>query len=125
MEALRILLVEDEPPLLALLKRYLERNGHSVIACGSAEAARVEILAGDWEPNVLIADETLPGEAGSVLATSLLVEYPGLVCILCSGYPLSIDRMPESVRPRVAILAKPYLPQMLESAIGEVLRARG
>ena len=125
MEALRILLVEDELALLTLLKRYLERNGHSVIACGSAEAAGAAIRDGAWAPQVLIADETLPGDSGSVLATALLSEYPELVCVLCSGYPLSTDRLPEPLRPRVTILAKPYLPAMLEGAIGQVLKAPG
>ncbi len=122
MEALRILLVEDEKALLVLLKRYLERNGHSVIACGSAEEATAAVASGEWTPQVLVADETLPGEAGSSLASGMLGASRELVCVLCSGYSLSIDVLPEGVRSRVGILAKPYLPQMLEAAIEEVLK---
>lgn len=119
-EPVRLLLVDDEKALLGLLKRHLERVGYSVVACLSAELA-VEALADPaWQPDILVADETLPGETGTALAITLLGRDPRLMALLCSGYPLSIEALPEPLRARVAILQKPYMPAMLEQAIEEL-----
>ena len=125
MPPLRILLVDDEAPLLALLKRHLERGGHSVAACISAELALDAIESPDCRPDLLITDETLPGLSGAALAAKLLARFPLLVCLLCSGYPLSIAALPIAVRSRAAILQKPFLPAMLDSAIQELLARQG
>ena len=120
-EPVRLLLVDDEKALLGLLKRHLERVGYSVVACLSAELA-IEAL-GDpaWQPDILVADETLPGESGTALAIKLLERDPRLVALLCSGYPLSLESLPAPLRARAAILQKPYMPAMLEEAIRDLL----
>jgi DNA-binding response OmpR family regulator len=127
MNGLRILLVDDEKMLLALLRRHLERAGYSVVGALSAELA-LEAIATPaepgWAPDVLIADETLPGESGTSLAVALLERNPRLVCLLSSGYPLTLDAVPEALRPRAAILQKPFQPPALEAAIGAVLASR-
>ena len=127
MTSLRILLVDDEKALLALLKRHLERSGHSVVDALSSELARSALSGapdtGAWQPDILIADETLPGDPGSLLAQQLLERFPAMLCLLCSGYPLTIDILPEALRPRAAILQKPYMPAALERAITELLAA--
>ena len=61
---MRIFLVEDEPALLALVGRQLERDGHAVTRCGSAEEARAAIAAGAAWADVRVVDETLPRECG-------------------------------------------------------------
>jgi DNA-binding NtrC family response regulator len=113
----RIFLVEDEPALLALVGRQLERDGHAVTRCGSAEEAREAIAAGAAWPDVLVVDETLPGESGSAMAGDWLTKVTGMGCVLCSGYPLSLDLLPEPARGRAVILQKPYLPAMLREAL--------
>lgn len=124
MAALRILLVDDEAPLLALLARHLERSGHAVVTALSAESALQSLETTGWQPQMLIADETLAGLPGSALAALLLARFPQLVCLLCSGYPLAIDTLPEAVRSRAAILQKPFTPEMLDRAIIDLLAAK-
>ena len=114
---MRIFLVEDEPALLALVGRQLERDGHEVTRCGSAEEARAAVTSGVAWPEVLVVDETLPGESGSALAGDWLCRQAGMSCVLSSGYPLSLDLLPEAARGRTVILQKPYLPAMLREAI--------
>ncbi|MEI9813792.1 MAG: hypothetical protein WDO18_14605 [Acidobacteriota bacterium] len=41
----RILLVDDEATLITLLQRYLQRLGHSVTTCTSAQAALDEFAS--------------------------------------------------------------------------------
>ena len=116
----RILLVEDEGALLALIKRHLERSGHTVVASMSAEAAEEELAAGAWAPELLITDQTLPGETGAMLAARLVGRFPLLYCLVCSGYPLSPDEIPGVDRSRLGILQKPYSPAGLDQAIAEL-----
>jgi DNA-binding NtrC family response regulator len=118
---LRILLVDDEASLLTLLKRHLERGGYSVVACLSAEQAAAAVEGTDWQPEILVTDETLPGISGTALAAGLLDRFPRLLTLLCSGYPMSMAALPPALRGRAAILPKPFLPAMLEDAIAELL----
>jgi DNA-binding NtrC family response regulator len=117
MEGLRILLVDDEPSLLRLLQRHLQRGGHQVLAADSAEAALEQLQEGQRGPDVLITDEVLPGMAGTELAKALLHRHPESACLLCSGYPISLDGFTAAERERVTILQKPYLPEELDAAV--------
>ena len=58
----KILLIEDSPTDTAVLTQILERNGHEVLACSSAEdgleAARRE------QPALVLMDVVLPGMNG-------------------------------------------------------------
>ena len=55
-----LLLVDDEPTLLQLLRRYLERKGYTVETCDSAEAALVVFDADPQRFDMVITDLTLP-----------------------------------------------------------------
>lgn len=121
---LRILLVDDEASLLTLLKRHLEREGHSVVACLSAEQALAAVHGPDWHPELLITDETLPGISGTALAAALVERHPRLRTLLCSGYPLSLQALPSALRPCAAILQKPFMPAMLDRAIVDLLATK-
>jgi DNA-binding response OmpR family regulator len=126
MSDVRILLVDDESALLALLARHLERSGYVVLPCLSAEAALDAVGAADWRPDLLITDQTLPGMPGSTLAASLLERFPELLGLICSGYPISPDDLPRSLGTRFSILHKPYLPEVLERSVRELVeRSRG
>jgi CheY-like chemotaxis protein len=57
-----VLVVDDEPDALGLLKTILELRGARVKAVGSAEAAWGE-LEGEW-PDLLVCDIGMPGEDG-------------------------------------------------------------
>lgn len=116
-DGLRILLVDDEKPLLSLLQRHLERSGYEVRACLDAEVALVTALESGWVPDLLITDEILPGQTGTDLARKLLAKVSSIRCLLCSGYPLSLEAFAPEFQSRVRVLQKPYLPAMLEAEI--------
>jgi CheY-like chemotaxis protein len=62
LKGMSVLVVDDEPDALGLLKTLLEMKGARVTAVGSAEAAWGE-LEGDW-PDLLLCDIGMPGEDG-------------------------------------------------------------
>lgn len=121
MSPVRILLVDDEQMLLSLLKRHLVRAGFDVVDATSAEAALDAVDEREWTPDLLIADETLPGQSGTALACLLLERFPRMCCLLCSGYPLTLDAIAVPQRGRAAILQKPYMPAALEAAVAHIL----
>ena len=62
LKGMSVLVVDDEPDALGLLKTMLEMKGARVTAVCSAEAAWGE-LEGDW-PDLLLCDIGMPGEDG-------------------------------------------------------------
>jgi CheY-like chemotaxis protein len=109
----RILLVDDEPLVLTLLQRFLERQGHHVTICDSAESALD--AATQQGCDLLVTDLTLPGMNGDELVTRLRATHADLPAIVASGYPY------EPTQPRIRFLQKPFLPQMLAETIADLL----
>ncbi len=108
---IRLLLVDDEPGLLDLLKKYLERLGYDVDARGSSEEA---LEAFDQDPAryaLVMTDLTLPGISGEQMLEQMRARVPKLRAIISSGYPYH----PRSGQ--TGFLLKPYAPKMLAELI--------
>jgi DNA-binding response OmpR family regulator len=87
----RVLVVDDEPELRALLAEYLGRQGFSVRA--AADAAEARALVAQEAPPVAILDIHMPGENGLSLARWLREAHPrtGIVMLTTAGEP--VDRI--------------------------------
>ena len=112
----KILIVDDEPTLLTLLTRFLQRQGHEVTACESADAALREFRARPDEFALAISDLTLPDIKGADLIAQLRSIKPGLPALITSGYPY------EPQLPGVGFLQKPFMPQALAQALEKLLK---
>ena len=113
----RLLLVEDEPALAGLLKKYLERLGYQVDACAQADEALALLDAHPEDYALLITDLSLPDMSGDELMRQSRLRAPHLRAIIASGYPYE---------PRVAgveFLQKPFLPNLLAQAVERALKA--
>ena len=121
----RLLVVDDEPALADLLRRYLERLGYFVEICASAEQALAladGVTPGDGNTpafNLVITDLTLDGINGEELIDQLRTRIPDLPAILVSGYP----HVPRSRN--VEFLQKPFLPKMLAELLVQKLGESG
>ena len=122
MDSFRVLLVDDEPPLLRLMQTYLKKLGYSVEGCPNAGAAIQEFDRNSGAFDLLVADLTLPDLSGQELAIQLARKNEELRVLLCSGYPVQLELVPEDVRGRFGALDKPFVPNMLASAIERLLR---
>jgi CheY-like chemotaxis protein len=87
----RILLVDDEEPIVELGKGVLRRLGYTVVAKRSGREA-LETFREDGPFDLLITDQTMPEMTGVMLATELLKLRPDLPVILCTGYSESVSR---------------------------------
>ncbi len=112
----RLLLVDDEPTLLQLLRRYLERQGFDVDTAESAEMALSTFNLDPQRYDFVITDLTLPGLNGAELLEQIRSENP-------SGTRTHLKRI--SVRATTEgrqFLQKPFLPQMLADQIAKTLK---
>lgn len=80
----RILVVDDEPQILASLKRLLVRRGYEVSTAMHAEAALAMLPA--LAPDVVISDFKLPGLNGAQLLDAVSKSVPTARRVLLSGY---------------------------------------
>jgi len=81
---IRILVVDDEPPILEVLKRYLIRCGYTVLtAVNVAEA--VEILTSE-SLEIVLSDITFPDKDGYFLLNHIKTSYPDIAVIMMTGH---------------------------------------
>jgi two-component system cell cycle sensor histidine kinase/response regulator CckA len=115
MRRARIFLVDDEAPLLDLLKKYLERLGYEVDACLTPAEALERFEMNPERYSLVLTDLTLPGMSGDQMIAQMRSRSPKLHAIIASGYPYEPDSK------RTAFLQKPFLPKMLADQIAEML----
>jgi two-component system cell cycle sensor histidine kinase/response regulator CckA len=116
MGVVRILLVDDEAPLLDLLKKYLERLGYEVDSCLTPADALARFEADPASYALVLTDLSLPGMKGDAMIAQMRVRSPKLRAIIASGYPY------EPSGKRTSFLQKPFLPKMLADQILELLK---
>jgi CheY-like chemotaxis protein len=81
----KVLLVDDEDLVRASTSDMLSDLGYVVReACSAAEALR--LLAGGYEPDVIVTDHLMPGMSGADLAREVREKHPRLKVLLISGY---------------------------------------
>ena len=116
-----ILLVEDEPAILNMVRSLLQRWGYAVIAASMpGEAIRLaERYPG--EIDLLISDVVMPEMNGRDLAKSLLALYPGLKRLFMSGHTADILAHHGVLDGGVHFIQKPFSMKGLQAKLGEVL----
>jgi len=117
----KILLVDDEPALLQLLQRYLQRVGFDVETQSSSVQALAEFEAASGRYDLVIADLGLPGMPGDTMVMRMLDIQPKLLVLICSGSLFPTSSLPKALERQVGFLQKPFLPKMMLEAIERLL----
>lgn len=115
----RVLVVEDEPRVRALVRRILGWLGYEVLeASGAAEA--LTVLDGRADVDLVFSDIVLPGGlSGCDLADVLATRRPGLPVLLTTGYAQA--RAPRRAGGRVPVLPKPWSLAALAASVHDAL----
>jgi two-component system cell cycle sensor histidine kinase/response regulator CckA len=104
-----ILLVEDEPALLILMRNTLSRLGYRVIEASSGVKALEAWSVHKAEIQLLLTDMVVPdGITGGELARRLCTEKPDLRVLYTSGYSPEIAGRDFPLTEGVNFLAKPF-----------------
>ena len=115
----RILVVDDEPPIVDLVTGYLEREGWVVESAGDGPAA-VEAVR-RLEPDVVILDVMLPGFDGVEVCRQLRTFSDAYVLMLTARGE-EIDRIVGLTVGADDYLVKPFSPRELVARIKALLR---
>ena len=117
----RILLVEDEREVLAVLEWMLKAEGYAVTSAVSGDEAKA-IFEADPNFDLLLTDIMMPGQLqGTDLSKALRELDNTLPVIFMSGYPAEATDNGNGLRPEDIRLTKPVARKELLSAIAQVL----
>src|ERR1039458_7394089 len=117
----RVLVVDDEPPLLRMLSLYLGRLGYSVTTAETTDAAWRLVEADPEAFPVAVLDGSMAGMRMDDLALRMLQANPALRVLAASGYPVDMTALAQAAPGRVAFLQKPFTPEMLAAALRGLL----
>jgi len=81
-----VLLVDDEPPILELLRDSLESTVCKTVSAANMEKGR-KVLRQNPEVNVVLCDQFLPGGSGLEFFKELKQTHPFIIRILMTGHP--------------------------------------
>lgn len=116
-----ILLVEDEPSILAMTKTILTEIGYNVLeAATPSEAMKV---ASEYKGTIelLMTDVIMPEMSGRDLAKNILVLYPDIKRLFMSGYTADVIAHHGVLEDGVHFLQKPFNMNAMSEKIREVL----
>jgi DNA-binding response OmpR family regulator len=119
--AIRILVVDDDAALRALLSDYLAREGFSV--AGADDGTAMDAWLAENETDLIILDLMLPGEDGLTLARRLRANSQ-VPIIMLSARGDDIDRIIGLEVGADDYMPKPFNPRELLARIRAVLRRR-
>ena len=114
-----ILVVEDEPRLSDLLRRYLERDGHAVtvVTDGAAALAAVENARFD----LVVLDLMLPRVSGETVLAAIR-EGGDTPVLIASAKRSDLERIAGLRMGADDYLAKPFNPHELTARVAAILR---
>lgn len=115
----RVLVVDDEQPILDLVSGYLTREGWAVQTATDGLAGLDAVRA--WDPDVVVLDLMLPGIDGIEVCTQLRTFSDAYVLMLTARSE-EIDRIVGLTVGADDYLTKPFSPRELVARIKAVLR---
>jgi signal transduction histidine kinase/ActR/RegA family two-component response regulator len=121
----RILVMDDDEKVRNLLKRILQREGHTVETAndGAAAVVKYQQALGDSQPfDLVIMDLTIPGGMGGRETIERIKEIdPQVKAIVSSGYSESVVMADYKANGFQGVIPKPYDAAQLRSEIHKVL----
>ncbi|HEY0829728.1 MAG TPA: response regulator transcription factor [Candidatus Dormibacteraeota bacterium] len=114
-----ILVVDDDPKIVSLVKTYLEREGFRVITALDGQAALQAF--GEFHPGLIVLDIMLPELDGLVLMR-ILRERSSVPIVMLSARAQVADRVYGFHEGADDYLAKPFSPAELVVRVKAVLR---
>jgi len=114
-----ILVVDDDPKIVSLVKTYLEREGFRVITASNGQAALKAF--GEFHPGLIVLDIMLP-ELDGLALMRILRERSAVPIVMLSARAQVADRVYGIHEGADDYLAKPFSPAELVVRVKAVLR---
>jgi two-component system response regulator HydG len=118
-DTINILVVDDSPETIELIKRNLESAGYHIYSAGTVQSA-VKLLSG-LNIHMVITDLKMPGENGMELVRHIAENCKGIGTLVITGFP-SIQGAVESIKIGAEeYLVKPFTDEELFKSVERVL----
>ena len=117
----KILVVDDEEILVALLHEQLDSLGYEVTSITSSTEAAKLFLANPDHFDLVISDQTMPDLTGVEMLIQLKQIRPDIRTIICTGHSSKVDEQKSSELHIDAYLRKPVELPELDKTVREVL----
>jgi PAS domain S-box-containing protein len=118
----RILVVEDDADLAAIVRRTLENRGY--LTEWAADARELESAIDGFRPDLLVLDNHLPGRTGLAALTQLRVAGRDVAAVVLTAHAELRDTVHFVRAGAEDVLAKPFQPAALLAAVGRALERR-
>ena len=117
-----ILVVEDTPSEMELMRHYLQESGCMVISAITAQEALDKAI--QQTPDVIVTDVVMPGMSGFELCRSLKKqpETQTVPIVICTSKNQEIDRLWGMKQGADAYLTKPFTREQLVQSVMAVMR---
>jgi DNA-binding response OmpR family regulator len=115
-----VLVVDDEPMVRDVVTRYLERDGHRVVAAEDGDAARR--LIEREAPSLVLLDVMLPGKTDGLELCRWIRSSSDLPVILLTARVEETDRIVGLELGADDYVTKPFSPRELATRVKTVLR---
>jgi DNA-binding response OmpR family regulator len=122
-EMTTVLVVDDEPLVRDVVTRYLERDGHRVIAAADGDSARG--LIEREAPSLVLLDVMLPGKTDGLDLCRWIRSSSNLPVILLTARVDEADRIVGLELGADDYVTKPFSPRELATRVKTVLRRAG
>ena len=116
----RVLVVEDDPDVLAYSQGALEALGYDVVAAKDAASALLALQQRSGI-SLLFTDIELPDQNGPALAQKALHAHPHLSVLFTTGYTVNDVVHRGMLEPGAGVLSKPYTLVQLAASVRDAL----
>lgn len=116
-----ILLVEDEPLFLDVIKSRLEKLGYAVLAASNPGDAIHQAREHAGQIDLMITDVVMPEMNGRDLAKNIMSLYPDIKRLFMSGYTADVIAHQGVLEEGVQFIQKPFAIKDLSAKIKETL----
>ncbi len=118
-----ILLVEDDPAVLDLVRRVLDSNGYAVIAARDGAEAMRASREYRGRIRLLVTDVVMPGMDGRALSEEIRRDRPGIKVLFMSGYSADAIGRNGIIEEGVELIEKPFTPSEFAAKVRKALGA--
>ncbi len=115
----RVLVVDDERPILMTLQALLERHGYEVLLANSAAGGLSLLEAG--KPGIVLLDIGLPDANGLEVLATIKARNPLVQAIILSAQDSLSNAIQAIKLGAFHFISKPYAPEELMSLIGRAI----
>lgn len=117
-----VLVVDDEPPVRELLRRWLEPWGYEVKEAGTASEA-LDVMLAD-PASIVLLDIRMPGHSGLWLMERVQAKWPGTPIIMATGVHDPDLVLKSKQFGAVGYVTKPFGRALLRQALDQANAAR-